>query len=137
MLAGVAPAHPRNNGNHFGFSSSPNIASMHNARFPSTHVAVARILVKMWLLASADHPQQSVQRTTAAVGATQTRNLRVLGGKLVVVRDLFVDADWLPGVDHYLLLRLHSDDLRIAVRLRRKHGVNVTVSSISHQHQRL
>lgn len=75
----------------------------------------------MWLLAEADHSQQSVQGTTATVGSTQTRNLRVLGGKLVVVRDLFVDADWLPGVNNYLLLRLHSDDLCIAVRLQRRH----------------
>lgn len=64
---------------------------------------------------------RSVQGTATAIGATQTRNLCVLRRKLVIVGDLFIDADWLPGVYHYLLLRLHSDDLCIAVRLPRKH----------------
>ena len=62
----------------------------------------------------------SVQGAAAAICSTQTRNLCLLNGKLVVVRDLFVDADRLPGVYHDLLLRLHSDDLCIAVRLQDK-----------------
>lgn len=84
-------------------------------------VHIARILMKIGLLALAGPCQASVQGTTAATGSTQTRDLCVLRRKLVVVCDLFIDADWLPGVYHYLLLRLHSDDLCIAVRLQRKH----------------
>lgn len=60
-----------------------------------------------------------VQRPPAVLGPTQTGDLHVLDGELVVVRDLLVDVDGLPGVDHDLLLRLHRDDLRIAVRLQR------------------
>ena len=51
---------------------------------------------------------------------TQTGDLLVLDGELVVVRDLLVDVDGLSGVDHDLLLRLHCDDLRITVRLKEK-----------------
>lgn len=84
-------------------------------------VHVAQILMKIWLMTSPGHCQQSVQGTTATSGSTQTRNLWVLRRKLVVICDLFIDADWLPGVYHNLLLRLHSDDLCIAVGLQRNH----------------
>lgn len=58
-----------------------------------------------------------VERSSAVLRSTQTGDLHVLDGELVVVRDLLVDVDGLPGVDHDLLLRLHRDDLRITVRL--------------------
>lgn len=58
-----------------------------------------------------------IQRSPAVLGPTQTGDLNVLYGELVVVRDLLVHVDGLPGVDHDLLLRLHRDDFRITVGL--------------------
>lgn len=61
-----------------------------------------------------------VERSPAVLGPTQTGDLLVLDGELVVVRDLLVDVDGLSGVDHNLLLRLHRDHLRITVGLKGK-----------------
>lgn len=61
-----------------------------------------------------------IQRSPTVLSPTQTGDLLVLDGELVVVRDLLVDVDGLSGVDHDLLLRLHCDDFRITVRLKEK-----------------
>lgn len=61
-----------------------------------------------------------IQRSPTVLCPTQTWDLLVLDGELVVVRDLLVDVNGLSGVDHNLLLRLHCDDLRITVRLKEK-----------------
>ncbi len=61
-----------------------------------------------------------VQRSPTVLGPTQTGDLLVLDGELVVVGDLLVDVNGLPGVDHNLLLSLHCDDLRITVGLKEK-----------------
>lgn len=59
-----------------------------------------------------------VERSPTVFCPAQTGDLLVLDGELVVVRDLVVDVDGLPGVDHNLLLGFHCDDLRIAVGLK-------------------
>lgn len=61
-----------------------------------------------------------IQRSPTVLGPTQTGDLLILNGELVVVGDLLIDVDGLSGVDHDFLLRLHGDDLRITVRLRTK-----------------
>lgn len=68
-----------------------------------------------------------IQRPPTVLGPTQTGDLHVLDGELVVVRDLLVDVDGLSGVDHDLLLRLHRDDLCITVGLKGKIGCYVSV----------
>ena len=62
----------------------------------------------------------SVEGSSAVVCFAQTWDLLILNGEFVVVGDLLVDADRLPGVDHNLLLRIHCDDLCIAVWLKEK-----------------
>lgn len=64
-----------------------------------------------------------IERPSAVLCAAQTRDLLVLDGELVVVRDLLVDVDRLSGVDHDLLLRLHGDDFCITVRLKEKNKI--------------
>ena len=60
-----------------------------------------------------------VQRPSAGICPTQTRDLLIFNGELVVIRELLIDADRLPGVYNYLLLRFHCDYLCIAIRLNR------------------
>lgn len=60
-----------------------------------------------------------IQRSPAVLCPTQTGDLLVLDGELVVVGDFLVDVNRLPGVDHDLLLRLHCDDLCITVGLKK------------------
>lgn len=59
-----------------------------------------------------------IQGPSTVLGAAQAGDLDVLDGELVVVGDFLVHADVLLGVDDDLLLRLHRDDLRVAVGLR-------------------
>lgn len=61
-----------------------------------------------------------IQRSSTVLCPTQTGDLLVLNGELVVVSDLLVDVNRLPGVDHDLLLRLHCDDFCITVGLKKK-----------------
>lgn len=56
-----------------------------------------------------------IQRSPAVLRPTQTGDLLVLDGEFVVVGDLLVDVNGLPGVDHNLLLRFHSDDLCVTI----------------------
>lgn len=72
-------------------------------------------------LAFWQNEEDSVQGAAAAICSTQTGNLCLLDGKLVVIRNLLINAYRLPGIYHYLLLRLHGDDLCVAVRLQSKH----------------
>lgn len=67
----------------------------------------------------------SVERSSAVLRPTQTRDLVLLDGELVVVCDLLVDGDGLLGVDDDLLLGLDGDHLGVAVRLQgsRRRGV--------------
>lgn len=71
-----------------------------------------------------------IQRSPAVLSPTQTGDFNVLDGELVVVRDLLVDVDGLPGVDHDLLLRFHCDDFRITVRLKKKTQKKTRISHI-------
>lgn len=66
-----------------------------------------------------------IQRSPTVLCPTQTGDLLVLDGELVVVSDLLVDVNRLSGVDHNLLLRLHRDDLRITVGLKEKKNADV------------
>lgn len=61
-----------------------------------------------------------IQCSPAVLSPTQTGDFNVLNGELVVVRDLLVNVDGLPGIDHDLLLRLHCDNLRVTVRLKKQ-----------------
>lgn len=76
--------------------------------------------MRVHILERTDLEWTLVQRSPAVLGPTQTGDLLILDGELVVVRDLLVDVDGLPGVDHDLLLRLHCDDLRVTVGLKEK-----------------
>lgn len=58
-----------------------------------------------------------VERPPAVLGSTQTRDLLVLDGELVVIGNLLIDVDRLARVDYNLLLRLHCNHLGVAVRL--------------------
>ena len=64
--------------------------------------------------------QSSVEGALAVLCSTQTGNLLILDGELVIIRDLLIDTDGLPGVDHYLLLGFHCDYFCIAIRLKRE-----------------
>ena len=59
----------------------------------------------------------SVERAATLGRAAHAGDLLVLDGELVVVGDLLVHVDVALGVDDDLLLRLHGDDLGIAVGL--------------------
>lgn len=58
-----------------------------------------------------------IQRSLALCRPTQTDDLLLLDRELVVIRDLLAARYRLLGVNDDLLLRLHSDDLCIAVGL--------------------
>lgn len=60
----------------------------------------------------------SIERATALGRAAHAGDLLVLDGELVVVGDLLVHVDVALRVDNNLLLRLHGDDLGIAVGLK-------------------
>ena len=59
----------------------------------------------------------SVEGPPTVRGPTETRDLLILNGKLVVIGDLLSHGNVSLGVDDYLLLRPKTDDLRIAVGL--------------------
>lgn len=63
--------------------------------------------------------QMLIQRSPTVLCPTQTGDLLVLNGELVVISDLLVDINGLSGVDHDLLLRLHCDNLCITVGLKK------------------
>lgn len=50
--------------------------------------------------------------------SAQTNNLLFLQGKLVVISDFFSHTNWLLRIDDNLLLALHSNHFRVAIRLR-------------------
>lgn len=58
-----------------------------------------------------------VERSSAVLCSTQTRDFVLLDGKLVVIRDFLVHSNGLLGVNDDLLLGLNGDDLRITVWL--------------------
>ena len=60
----------------------------------------------------------SIERATALGCAAHAGDLLVLDGELVVVGDLLVHINVTLRVDNNLLLRLHGDDLGIAVGLK-------------------
>ena len=68
----------------------------------------------------------SVQRSPAVGGPTETRDLFVLDGELVVVCDLLPQCDVPLGVDDNLFLHPKTDDLRIAVGLREEKSTQLT-----------
>ena len=68
----------------------------------------------------------SVQRSPAVGGPTETRDLFVLDGELVVVCDLLPHCDVPLGVDDNLFLHPKTDDLRIAVGLREEKSTQLT-----------
>ncbi len=62
---------------------------------------------------------RSVEGTPAIRGSTQTGDLLVLYGKLVVIRDLLSQRNVSLGVDHNLLLGTEIDHFCITVWLRK------------------
>lgn len=74
----------------------------------------------LWLKGAMINEEHLIQRPSAVLCSTKTRDLNVLNGELVIICDLFIYIDVLFGVDDNLLLRLHSDDLCVAIRLKNK-----------------
>ena len=62
----------------------------------------------------------SVESAPAVGSPTETGDLLVLNGELVVVGDLLSESNVALGVDHNLLLRAKVDDLGVAVWLQRR-----------------
>lgn len=58
-----------------------------------------------------------VEGSSAVLGSTQAGDLLVLDGEFIIVRDLFIDVDRLPGIDDYFLSGFYRDDFSVAVWL--------------------
>lgn len=59
-----------------------------------------------------------IQGPSAVLGATQTGDLDILNGELVVIGNFLIHIDVLLWIDDNLLLGLHCDDFSIAVWLK-------------------
>lgn len=59
----------------------------------------------------------SVEGSSAVLGSTQAGDLLVLDGEFIIICDLFIHADWLPGIDDYFLSGVYRDDFSVAVWL--------------------
>lgn len=80
----------------------------------------------------------SVESAPTANSATETRNFLILNGKLVVICDFLIHVNVSFRIDYNFLLSIYSDDLCIAVGLKRQkiylivvwgqyHGIRIAI----------